>query len=208
MLYDIFQYGDQIELNIRTETTNIINDLKFFDNDWSQYNTLRPEIPRQGLCVINEKGKIGPGPALNSIPQWNKMYNTSFNELQFDKPTEVFNASKNIQNLMKDCLSFSVRTHFLKLLPGGYFPPHRDSNKRNPVTFRAIVPIVNVDPPRVRFMIEDKTLHWKTGRMYIVNTNLEHTLMNYSNEDSIWLVMNFVTCDKSIDFVLNNLKIK
>jgi len=208
MLYDIFQYGNQIELNLQVNSSDILNDLRPFKNNWTQYNTLRPEIPRQGLCVINEKGKIGPGPALNSIPQWNKMYNTSLDELQFDKPTEVYNSSKTIQNLMKDCFSFSVRTHFLKLLPGGYFPPHRDSNKRYPVTFRAIIPIINTDPPRVRFMLEDKTLHWKIGRMYVVNTNLEHTLMNYSNEDSIWLVFNFVTCDESINFVLNNLKIK
>lgn len=208
MLYDIFQYGDQIELDIRTDTKNILDDLKLFDDKWTQYNTFRPEIPRQGLCVINEKGKIGPGPALNSIPQWNKMYNTNYDELDFCKPTEVYKSSNSIQKLMNDCLSFSVRTHFLKLLPGGYFPPHRDSRKRHPVTFRAIVPIFNTDPPRVRFMIEDKTLHWKPGRMYIVNTNLEHTVMNYSVEESIWMVINFVTCDSSIDFVLNNLKVK
>ena len=208
MLYDIFQYGNQIELDIRCNPCLIIKDLKKHDHKWSQYNTLRPEIPRQGLCVINEKGYTGPGPALNSIPQWNEKFGTDYDESVFDKPTEVYRESINLQNLLSECLNFTVRTHFLKLLPGGYFPPHRDSRKRQPVNFRAIVPIQNTNPPHVKFMLEDQTLRWNEGTMYIVNTNLEHTLMNYSRNDSIWLVMNFLTCDASIDFVLKNLAVK
>lgn len=208
MLYDIFQYGNQIELDIKCNPQLILEDLEKHKHKWSQYNTLRPEIPRQGLCVINEKGSTGPGPALNSIPQWNEKYGTKYKESSFNLPTEIYKESVNLQNLMSNCLDFSVRTHFLKLLPGGYFPPHRDSRKRNPINFRAIVPIQNVNPPNVKFMLEDKTLYWDLGTMYIVNTNLEHTLMNYSRDDSIWLVINFLTCNESIDFVLKNLAVK
>ena len=207
MSYEIFQFGDQIALDIKCSTKDILKEIEPFHESWSQYNEFKPEIPRQGLCIINEKGKVGPGPALSSIPAWNDYYGTSYYETDFDKPTEVYHSSPSIQKLMKDCLDFSTRTHFIKLLPGGYFPPHRDNRKKELLCFRLIVPIKNVNPPDCRFMIEDKTLHWEPGRMYAVNTTLEHTLMNYSNRDSIWIVINAIVCDKSIDFVTKNLLI-
>ena len=206
MIQYIHQYGDQVALKLNLDCNHLLQELSQFDNEWSQYNTLKPTIRRQGLCVLNERGNVGPGPALNSLREWNKKYNTTFSESDFNKPTEVYNDSVQLQSMLGEILPYCVRTHFLRLGPGGFFPPHRDHIGKEQSTFRLIVPISTCNPPSVRFMIEDRTLYWVEGRMYAVNTTKEHTLFNASSEDSIWLVINAKVCDETIRFVSKNLK--
>jgi aspartyl/asparaginyl beta-hydroxylase (cupin superfamily) len=208
MIEHINQYGDQIRLNVNLECHALFKELAQFDTSWSQYNVLKPWISRQGLCVLNERGLIGPGPALNSLYEWNRTYNTELTEMDFNKPTEVYRASEQVRSVLKDILPYCIRTHFLKLLPGGYFPPHRDYVGKQQKTFRLIIPIKSCNPPDTRFMIEDKTLYWNQGSMYAVNTTKEHTLFNASaHTNSVWLVINAIICEETINFVSNNLTI-
>lgn len=206
MIEYINQYGDQVGLSVKLNCHELTNELKPFESMWSQYNVLKPWIKRQGLCVLNERGSVGPGPALNSIPEWNKKHNTKFTESDFNKPTEVYHASEQVKYVLKDILPYCVRTHFLKLPPGGFFPPHRDHVGKHQKTFRLIVPITACNPPNTRFMIEDNTLHWNEGYMYAVNTTKVHTLFNASpTADSIWLVINATVCEETVNFVSKNL---
>ena len=206
MIQYIHQYGDQVALQSILNCDHLLQELSQFDDEWSQYNVLKPTIRRQGLCVLNERGNVGPGPALNSLREWNKKYNTTFSESDFNKPTEVYNNSLQLQSILGEILPYCVRTHFLRLGPGGFFPPHRDHIGKEQSTFRLIVPIKAFNPPDARFMIEDRSLYWEEGRMYAVNTTKEHTLFNASNQDSIWLVINAKVCDETIRFVSKNLK--
>jgi len=208
MIQYINQFGDQIALNVRLNCYKLATELEQFAPNWSQYNTLKPWIARQGLCVLNEKGSVGPGPALNALHEWNRAHDTKFRETDFNKPTEVYHNSEQVRRVLKDILPYCVRTHFLKLLPGGYFPPHRDFVGRDQRTFRLIIPITYCNPPGTRYMIEDKTLYWEEGTMYAINTTKEHTLFNASvSSESIWLVINAIVCDETINFVLNNIKV-
>ena len=211
MIQNFYQYGDQTKLQINVNVSNVLKDLDLFKDKWSQYNSLKPEIRREGLCVINEKGKVGPGPALESLYEWNIKNNTSLSELDFNKPTELFYQSQEIQNALKDILPYCFRTHFLKLKPGGFFPEHRDyaSYTENQKSFRLIIPIKNCNPGQMRFMIEDRTLQWNMGTMYLVNTNKVHSLFNLSpGEDSIWLVINCQVCKEVFEWVSRNLSIR
>jgi hypothetical protein len=208
MINYIHQYGDQVELKCRLNCRTLLEEIQQFDSEWTPYNVLKPWIKRQGLCVLNERGSVGPGPALNSIPEWNRKHGTDWTESDFNKPTEVYYASNQLQTVLKDILPFCVRTHFLKLPPGGYFPPHRDHVGTIQKTFRLIIPIASCNPPNTRFMIEDRTLYWNDGSMYAVNTTKHHTLFNASvSNDNIWLVINAVLCEETVDFVSKNLAI-
>ena len=112
MIEYIKQFGDQIALHVRLSCDELSNELQQFESDWSQYNTLKPWITRQGLCILNERGEVGPGPALNAIHEWNRTHGTNFRETDFNKPTEVYHASKQVRHVMKDILPFCVRTQF------------------------------------------------------------------------------------------------
>lgn len=197
--------GDQTVLDIKVNEVELLQQLKKFDDKWSKYNSHKPEIQRDGLCIINEDGINKPGPALDSLTEWNRENGTNLSELDFDTTTPVYEETM-LKDVLKDIRSECYRSHFLRLPPGGYFPPHRDFSMDS---FRVILPVYNCNPPNARFMIEDKTLHWDHGRFYIINTLKEHTLFNASDGlDSIWLVLNVKLSQKSCAWSYKNMSIK
>jgi hypothetical protein len=203
----IWQFGNQIELTLRADAKQILEDIKQFDSDWHQYNVFKPNIKRFGLDIINESGELVPGPAVNSLIEWNKKYGTEWGERDFTKTTPVYDASKELQKLIEPIKDFAVRTHILKLPQGGFFPPHRDNCWIDQDTFRLIVPLANPNPRPMRFILEDKTLYWNIGQMYAVNTTLEHCLFNMGNADSLWLVINTLVTEDAVKFICNNMEI-
>lgn len=207
--YDIShlsQFGDQYPLERSLCIDSITNELENFKDKWSPYNPRKDWIARDGLCVLNERGACGPGPALDSLGEYNRENNTSFTEQDFNKPTELYHNSGALQYVMEDMLPWCIRTHFLRLRPGGYFPPHRDHNLGEQKTFRLIIPVENCNPPYARFILEDKSLYWNLGTMYYINTTKQHSLFNASTDmDSIWLVINAIVSDESVEFVSKNL---
>ena len=208
MINTLYQFGDQVKLTPMLNVKKMLQELEPFEKKWSQYNPSKPYIRREGLCVLNEKGKCGPGPALDSIPEYNKRNGTNLKEHDFNIPTELYNSSLQLQQLLKDFLPHCCRIHFLKLKSGCYFPTHRDHLYGNQRVIRLIVPIINCNPPNMRFLIEDKTLHWNHGQMYMVNTTKEHSLFNMNDDDSIWLVINMIVTEESKNIVIDNLLIR
>ena len=71
-----------------------------YSKDWSRYNP-RTNIAREGLCVINEKGSVGPGPALDSLKQYNAEHGSQWNESDFNKPTDLYRNSTALQELLQ-----------------------------------------------------------------------------------------------------------
>lgn len=206
-IWDILQFGDFIPLDVSIHNS-IKQELKQWDKKFSKYNP-RDHIPRQGLCVINERGETGPGPALDSLKQYNKENNTNWGETDFNKPTEIYYESSGLIKLLGSIKHWCVRTHFIKLQPGGYFPPHRDHFKGIQNTFRLIIPIDNCNAPYCRFMLEDNTLHFEHNKMYFINTTKQHSLFNASpKRDSMWLIINALLCEESINWVIDNLDAK
>ena len=100
--------------------------------------------------------------------------------------------NKQIHDILLPWQGHYYRTHFLKFGPGGFFPPHRDWNYHLgiPDGFRLIMPLRNVNPPSFNFVLEDKLLHWETGRMYFLDTQRMHYLFNSSFSDSYWMIVN------------------
>lgn len=197
--------GDQTALDLDVNAFDLLDQIKPFDDKWSKYNSHKPDIQRDGLCIINEDGINKAGPALDSLTEWNRENGTNLSELDFDTSTPVYEQTV-LKDILKDIRSECYRSHFLRLPPGGYFPPHRDFSMDS---FRVILPVYNCNPPNARFMIEDKTLNWDHGRFYIINTLKEHTLFNCSDGlDSIWLVLNVKLSEKSVAWSYKNMSIK
>jgi len=203
----IWQFGNHIQLRNSINQKKLLEEIKPFKNDWHQYNVFKPEIKRYGLDIINESGELVPGPAVNSLIEWNKRYGTEWGETDFTETTPVYDASEEIQKLINPIKNFAVRTHILKLPQGGFFPPHRDNCWKEQDTFRLIVPLQSPNPRPFRFILEDKTLFWNLGSMYAVNTTLEHCLFNMGNVDSLWLIINALVTEEAVKYVCNNMEI-
>ena len=183
----------------------ILNDLETYDKKWSQYNPQKPWIPRKGLCVINEDGVNKAGPSLGSLGDWNRKHNTNYTDFDFNVSTPVLTDTV-LNDFLSPIRKWCYRSSIIKLPPGGYFPPHRDSAWES---IRFILPIFNCNAPLTRFMLEDRTLSFELGRMYFINTVKEHTLFNASADlDSIWLIINYKLTEDSIKWLYKNLAIR
>ena len=181
-----------------TKPTKIVTEIeeKF---DWPKYNPRKDKIDRLGLPLTSLDGGMSGIPDLDSLLEYNNENNTSYGEADFSTPTPAYEYFKEVLDPFKLWLG---RTHVLKMNPGGYFPPHRDAH--NLKTFRLIVPLQNVSPPQVSFIVEDKILNLEVGRMHFVDTVKMHYLFNTSNRPTYWIVINVKTTPDAVKKVLQN----
>ena len=202
--YSFFQYGDFYQLKHTINTSKILKTLKDFEDKWSQYNPRKSHIAREGLCVFNYEGRCGPGPALDSLKEYNRIHGTNIGETDCDKPTELFWESQELQAFFEPLIGSVVRTHFLRLKPGGFFPPHRDQFTIEVNTFRLFIALKNCNPPHNYFIIDNKIYNWDHGRVYFINTCKEHTVFTTGNT-STFCVANIIINNDSVQQVLDNL---
>ncbi|MBC6415127.1 MAG: aspartyl/asparaginyl beta-hydroxylase domain-containing protein [Bdellovibrionales bacterium] len=202
----IYQFGDQFRLNKQLDHKGLLKELEQYKDKWSHYNPRITYIRRYGLSVFNHSGNIESGPDLDSLPQYNKIHKTNYKESDFNQATPVYRNSQYLPGLLEGLSPYCVRTHFLKLLPGGFFPPHRDHIYGKQKSFRMIVPLKNYNPPGLYFIIENKILYWEDGYIYVVNTTKEHSVFNvHSNSESLWLIINVLLCKESIKYVCDHI---
>ena len=181
----LLSFGDLIPLKIRCDVKKLFSEVKDFK--YLQYNP-RKDIKRYGLSITSLDGNMD-GVDLDSIKEYNKENNTEYDELSFNKFTEVYNVSSEIQKIVEPFKNHIGRSHILHLAEGGYFPPHRDLpvyvEQQN--SLRVLIPLKGCNPPDMYFMYEDKPLHFEHGRAYFLNTNKSHNLFSFKGSDMIVL---------------------
>lgn len=194
MYNNLLTFGDIIELDLSCDTSQLINNISKYE--WLKYNP-RKDINRYGLSVTSLDGKL-TGIDLDSISEYNKENNTSYNEASFKTFTEVYHNCKETRKLVEPFKPWLWRTHFLNFRKGGYFPPHRDMRRIDEQdSFRILVPIRGCNVPELYFMYEEKPLHFNMGYAYFVNTNKMHSIFSYTDK-SCMLVMNVESNNESI----------
>lgn len=202
MNYELFNtlvvYGDQFPLKIGLSSKRVLEELKQFDNDWVQYNP-RKSIERFALSITNLDGKLGAGPDLDSLPEYNRENGTDLDENDFIVPTPVYDIFKECFDPFKEWL---VRCHAIQLRPGGYFPPHIDNYGPTIPSFRLFIPLENCNPQMGYFIMEDRILYWDYGRVYFINTCKRHLLFNPSFGNMTFVVLNVILTKESVSYFL------
>ena len=196
--HQLLSYGDLIELETRCNTDKLLKEIKDFE--WKQYNP-RKEINRYGLSITSSDGTRN-GIDLDSLYEYNRENNTKFDEDSFKTFTDVYYKSEEVQKLVEPFKPWLWRTHFLNFKRGGYFPPHRDMRTSDEQkSMRLLVPISLCNPADMYFMYEDKSLYFKYGSVYFLNTNKKHSIFSYSDE-AIMLIMNIECSEDSVKQVI------
>lgn len=200
----ILVYGDKFRLKGRIKNpTSLVRwtEEKF---EYVKYNP-RKNVPRWGLSVTSLDGELSGVPDLDSLHEYNAENGTTYTELDFNEKTIVYE-NPQITEILEPYSEHITRTHILKIGPGGFFPPHRDSFEDKISTVRLIVPLKNCDIENgVFFLLEDKPLRWEEGTLYFLNTTKVHTLFNASFNDSYWLVVNLINSKESFKILLEQL---
>ena len=181
----LLSFGDLIPLKLKCDVKKLFDETEKFV--YLKYNP-RKDIERYGLSITSLDGSLN-GVDLDSIKEYNKENNTEYDELSFNKFTEVYHTSSEIQKIVEPFKNHIGRSHILSLQEGGYFPPHRDLpvyvEQQN--SLRILVPLKGCNPPDMYFMYEDKPLHFEHGRAYFLNTNKSHNLFSFKGSDMIVL---------------------
>ena len=196
----LLSFGDLIPLKLKCDVKKLFDETEKFV--YLKYNP-RKDIERYGLSITSLDGSLN-GVDLDSIKEYNKENNTEYDELSFNKFTEVYHTSSEIQKIVEPFKNHIGRSHILHLAEGGYFPPHRDLpvyvEQQN--SLRVLVPLKGCNPPDMYFMYEDKPLHFEHGRAYFLNTNKAHNLFAF--KDSYMIVLNIKTSEEVYQILGDN----
>lgn len=184
--------GDWIKLKMRVDTSLIMQELASFDSHWKKYNP-RKDIKRSGLSVTSFDGQLSGIPDLDSLSEYNKENGTSFNNFTCTVATEVFHKSKELQRILHPFKDHLLRTHFIRLDAGGYFPPHRDCFPEDPNSqneqIRLLFLIKNCGSDTFKFLYQDHVMPLNNGECYYFNGNKTHSVFSMK-DNCIFLVAN------------------
>lgn len=186
-------YEDIIELDIAIDTSQLIN----VEYNWVKYNP-RKQIDRWGCSITSLDGEDHGIPDLDSVLEYNRIYQTHLTEKDFNKRTK----HSAPFNYFLD--KFDVgRSHYLKLNSGGFFPWHRDPDLGS---FRIIYTIDHCEPTNLVWVEDTKVLELNNNRWYYINTKKKHCVFSFNT--AIFAVFNVVNTIRSMRELFLHMRIK
>ena len=202
-LYDAMtRYGDVFALSCQLEQKKVMDGLTSYEDKWVKYNP-RKNIRRRGLSITSLDGGLSGIPDLDSVKEYNKKYNLTLDETNFNEKTELWPL---VEPALKPFENYLGRTHFIELDQTGCFPPHRDQYDIELNSFRLFIPLFGCNPPNTYFIIDDKIYNWYEGHVYFINTCKEHTIFT-TQYPSTFVVANIIISEDSVNTVLRNMNI-
>ena len=199
-------FGRVIELDLHINCDALRAELKGLADKWHPYNP-RKAIPRKGLSLVSLDGQSTGVPDLDSLREYNILNGTNYSEKSFQTPTELLGRLRSLTPIVEVFAPWLRRSHLLQLDRGGYFPPHRDAYGPNDGCFRLFAPLINAARNQFNFILDGKVLEFEPGRLYFVDTRLEHSLFSFIDE-SIHLVLNVELTAESVGRVAQHFNVK
>ncbi len=83
-----------------------------------------------------------------------------------------------------------IRAMAARLSPGGVIKPHRDKHPSFHYGHRIHIPIYT--NPRVRFMIDGRPYRMEVGKVYEINNQMQHSVMNKGREGRINFIFDYI----------------
>ena len=87
-----------------------------------------------------------------------------------------------------------IRAMAAMLLPGGRINPHFDSHPSFRLSHRIHVPITT--NPRVRFMIDGRPHRLEVGKVYEINNQRTHSVINTGQEGRITFIFDYLPAEQ------------
>jgi len=191
--------GNVVPLRAEVDLPLVREEIQRFEEKFSAYIPSKKGFNRYGLSITNLSGKIEPGTDLDSLREIYEKTGKDYDEMDFNKPTELSEQSIEIKRLVRIFSPHVGRSHVIRLNKGGFFPPHRDSVGLLPKVFRVFVPVNFVQS--YDFILDGRLLALESGRAYLINTQLAHSIFSYV-EKSDFLIFNIRLCQDAVNQVI------
>ena len=197
-------YGDFYPVTPTIDRKVINEVLMNYSNQWKSYNPSKPEYKRWGLSLTSLDGEMNGHPDLDSLHEVNLNSEIQYNEMSFKKQTLLFKECKEAFVGMNELFSHLGRSHFLKFEKGGFFPPHRDGRTITMNAFRLFCLVSPLESNLFQFTLNGSLVQFYPGRLYFINTLLEHSLVNFSSS-ALCLILNVELNDNTAHWIEKNL---
>lgn len=196
--FQLSSLGTFYELDIRFSESLLKDQLKAFKNDWKQYNPRKQGYKREGLSLFSLDGDLSGVPDLDSIHEYNIENGTEYSELSFDTPTPAWKGIPEISEKLTELEPFLVRSHFIRLGEGGFFPPHRDICR----AFR-LISFFDTTPNSFHLTVDGKLCHFRPNVLYFMDTHKTHSVVSFE-DNAVMMVLNVQYAENAIGFVQNH----
>jgi hypothetical protein len=183
----LLSLGDYFPLSIEVDVKKLMADLVPYKDKWSPYLPREGRTNnREGLCLVGLEGDSYTDSF--SIPEARMRTGKPLLDSDFNVPTQLFNDCPSLHPFLNYFMPLG-RTMLIKVNEGGWFAPHRDGRWIFRDSFRLIVFCQNCSGSVFNWYMNGKSIDIEEGRVYYVNTRLEHRTISYVN-DSIHLIVN------------------
>lgn len=145
--------------------------------------------------TIRTEHELSPHRNVDDIILWfnrpEKDNSEVINDIQ-THPTEAWAKLPRVRPIVFDLIrrvegSQLGRCVITKLKPGGKIDPHVDLGA--PATFYQRFHVALNSAPGCNFIIEDEQVNFKSGEVWMINNNAEHSVVNNSKEDRIVIII-------------------
>jgi hypothetical protein len=198
------QLGPVVPLKLGFDPEALIAALGQYECKWRLYNPRKPKFGRFGLSITSLDGGDSGIPDLDSLKEYNEANGTHFTERSFRTLTPVAGATEDFHRLLSKFEGILGRSHFIKFNAGGYFPPHRDGVILAPRALRLFAVVSNSFEAHFHFIIDNRKYFFVPGRLYFINTMLEHSFFSFEDGVTI-LVLNLDLTENAGELILKNL---
>jgi hypothetical protein len=197
----ITDLGSFFPLSTYFELSNDLCEIDKYKEFWRPYNKNKKNN-RWGMSLFSLKGETDGEIDLNSVLEYNKLNNTSYDEMSFRTPTEIWKGIPEISNKLSFLATHLGRSHFLRLDAGGFFPPHRDYGK----SFR-LISFFSDDRGSLCLLLDGEKKNWTKNKLYFLDSRKEHSLFSFSDNSTV-LVLNVEINEDTVKWVYENLEAK
>jgi quercetin dioxygenase-like cupin family protein len=148
-----------------------------------EYRQQEYEVHRRttSIVLVFTDGRNWPEIAVRKEPGWDRLAHVAVPAMR-DVVARHYRPGGTI-----------IRAMAARLAAGGRIDPHRDSHASFHASHRIHIPITT--NPRVRFMIDGRPHRLEVGKVYELNNQLLHSVMNKGSEDRITFIFDYLPPD-------------
>lgn len=170
------ELGD-VDCALLRETILAQDEAAWHEDEYRQ-QTYDVHLSTQSIVMIFTDGSNWPEPEIRKEPGWDRLH-----EVAVPLMHEIIDRHYPKGGTI-------IRAMAAKLLPGSVIKPHVDSHPSFHCGHRIHIPITT--NPRVRFMIEGRPYQFEVGKVYELNNQKQHSVMNKGGDDRITFIFDYV----------------
>ena len=206
-LMRLYSMSDWQELNLTFNSKKLLKELEPFDADWKKYNPSNEKNNRWGLSVTSLDGGLSGIPDLMSLKQHYDNTGQQVSDSDINVPTRVWTECETVQRILEPFRPWVIRTHFLRLDAGSYFPDHHDMLRREFCRDHIrLTAFVNVNEYSFKWIYDDKIIKCNNGSIWYFNSHKRHCV--FSTADNMLIMVILLEFNEDLYFYLmNNMRV-